>query len=137
MGNVKTFSIAVEGRFFTAEEIDRQVGRNVREMRRLQQMTQKDLADKIGVEFQQLQKYETGLNRFSASRLWMTGEALGAPVQDFFIGLCKKDKQAPLITPAEASMLADFRKLPPQTQEAIRGVISVSKPYLNVTGPVF
>jgi transcriptional regulator with XRE-family HTH domain len=50
-------------------------------------MTQQQLAQKVGIKFQQIQKYETGMNRISASRLWDIGEALGVPVSFFFEGL--------------------------------------------------
>ena len=50
-------------------------------------MTQQQLAEKVGIKFQQIQKYETGMNRVSASRLWDIGEALDAPVEFFFDGL--------------------------------------------------
>lgn len=47
-------------------------------------VSQTDLARRIGVSFQQLQKYESGANRISASRLHRIALALGAPVGDFF-----------------------------------------------------
>lgn len=50
-------------------------------------MTQQQLAQKVGIKFQQIQKYETGMNRVSASRLWDIAEALSVPVSYFFEGL--------------------------------------------------
>lgn len=50
-------------------------------------MTQQKLADMVGIKFQQIQKYETGANRVSASRLWDIGEAMGVPVAFFFEGI--------------------------------------------------
>ena len=47
-------------------------------------MTQQQLAEKVGIKFQQIQKYETGMNRVSASRLWDIAEALEVPVSFFF-----------------------------------------------------
>lgn len=49
-------------------------------------MTQQQLAEKVGIRFQQIQKYETGTNRISASRLWDIAEALDVPVSYFFEG---------------------------------------------------
>ena len=66
--------------------IDRVIGRNIRTQRLLRQVTQKDLSDRIGVSFQQLQKYERGANRISASRLHRISLALGVPLDDFFGG---------------------------------------------------
>jgi len=50
-------------------------------------MTQQQLAEKVGIKFQQIQKYETGMNRISASRLWDIAETLDVPVGFFFEGL--------------------------------------------------
>lgn len=50
-------------------------------------MTQQQLAEKVGIKFQQIQKYETGANRVSASRLWDIAAALDVPVSHFFEGL--------------------------------------------------
>jgi transcriptional regulator with XRE-family HTH domain len=50
-------------------------------------MTQQQLAESVGIKFQQIQKYETGANRISASRLWDIAHALGVPVSYFFEGL--------------------------------------------------
>jgi len=50
-------------------------------------MTQQQLAEKVGIKFQQIQKYETGMNRVSASRLWDISDALDVPVSFFFEGL--------------------------------------------------
>lgn len=50
-------------------------------------MTQQQLAEKVGIKFQQIQKYETGMNRVSASRLWDIAETLSVPVSFFFEGL--------------------------------------------------
>ena len=50
-------------------------------------MTQQQLADALGIKFQQIQKYETGMNRVSASRLWDIACTLDVPVSFFFEGL--------------------------------------------------
>ena len=50
-------------------------------------MTQQQLGEQVGIKFQQIQKYETGMNRISASRLWDIGHALKVPVSFFFDGL--------------------------------------------------
>jgi transcriptional regulator with XRE-family HTH domain len=54
-------------------------------------MTQQQLAEKVGIKFQQIQKYETGMNRVSASRLWDISFALGVPVAFFFEGLSQSN----------------------------------------------
>ena len=47
-------------------------------------MTQQQLGDAVGIKFQQIQKYETGMNRVSASRLFEISKALDVPVAFFF-----------------------------------------------------
>ena len=70
--------------------VDVHVGKRVRHRRWMCGMTQKQLADKVGIKFQQIQKYETGFNRISASRLWDIAAALQVPVSFFFEDLTKK-----------------------------------------------
>ena len=67
--------------------IDDHVGVQVRRLRRSKDVTQTQLAEAIDVSFQQMQKYEKGTNRISASRLYMIARTLGAPVGYFFEGL--------------------------------------------------
>ena len=66
--------------------IDVHVGKKIREARILQGMSQTALSEQIGITFQQLQKYESGANRVSCSRLYEIGRVLGMPVQAFFVG---------------------------------------------------
>ena len=67
--------------------VDEHVGKRIRHRRWMVGMTQQQLADRVGIKFQQIQKYETGMNRVSASRLWDIAEALPVPVSFFFEGL--------------------------------------------------
>ena len=67
--------------------VDVHVGKRVRHRRWLVGITQQQLAERVGIKFQQIQKYETGANRISASRLWDIANVLGAPVAYFFEGL--------------------------------------------------
>ena len=64
--------------------IDQFVGQKTRALRAIRGMTQQQLAAEIGVKFQQVQKYETGANRISASRLSEIAAALDAPITAFF-----------------------------------------------------
>ena len=71
-------------------------------------MTQQKLAELVGIKFQQIQKYETGANRVSASRLWDIADALGVPVSFFFEGL--KDEEVadgPAVDGLPADLMAD------------------------------
>ena len=65
-------------------EIDVHVGQRVRQRRVLCGLSQTELANAIGLTFQQLQKYERGMNRISASKLWQISQVLDVPVQWFF-----------------------------------------------------
>ena len=67
--------------------VDVHVGQRVRQRRWMVGMTQQQLGNKVGIKFQQIQKYETGTNRISASRLWDIAAALDVPVSFFFEGL--------------------------------------------------
>ncbi|MGF1550932.1 MAG: helix-turn-helix domain-containing protein [Paracoccaceae bacterium] len=67
--------------------VDVHVGQRVRQRRWMVGMTQSQLAERVGIKFQQIQKYETGANRISASRLWDVAAALDVPVSFFFEGL--------------------------------------------------
>jgi len=70
-----------------ADETDLHVGKRLRRRRRLLGMTQQDLANMVGVRFQQIQKYECGANRITSSRLYDLSKALNVSVQYFFDGM--------------------------------------------------
>src|SRR5487761_1433379 len=73
---------------------DKHVGSRVRMRRRMLDMSQIDLADALGMSFQQVQKYEKGTNRISASRLQQIANLLQVPVDFFFEGLSAPSKTA-------------------------------------------
>lgn len=67
--------------------IDVHVGSRIRMRRQLINMSQERLGELLGITFQQVQKYEKGANRISASRMFFTAKTLGVAVQFFFEGL--------------------------------------------------
>jgi transcriptional regulator with XRE-family HTH domain len=69
------------------DPIDLHVGRRLRARRKLMNLSQAELADALGVTFQQIQKYERGANRVSASTLYKMAVALEIPVASFYEGL--------------------------------------------------
>ncbi len=75
-------------------DIDLHVGKRLRRRRRLLGLTQQQLAESVGIRFQQIQKYECGANRVSASRLFELAESLDVPVQYFYEGLSQRDEAA-------------------------------------------
>lgn len=84
----------------SATEVDKQVGRNARGYRKDMHMTLNELADQLGVSQQQIQKYETGDSRISASMVLAISEVLNIGIEDLFIGTrnLKKAKKSPLET---------------------------------------
>jgi transcriptional regulator with XRE-family HTH domain len=69
------------------QDIDKHVGARIRERRIMLGLTQQQLADLIGVTYQQAHKYERGINRVSAGRLFEIARVLTVPVSYFFEGL--------------------------------------------------
>src|SRR6476661_7543819 len=70
-----------------AQDIDRYVGARMRERRIMLGLTQQQMAELIGVTYQQAHKYEKGINRIAAGRLFTIAQALGVEVGYFFDGM--------------------------------------------------
>ncbi|MBB4286893.1 helix-turn-helix domain-containing protein [Roseospira goensis] len=70
-----------------AGDVDRFVGQRIRERRVMLGLSQQQMAEMIGVTYQQAHKYERGINRISAGRLFEIAQVLGVPVSFFFEGL--------------------------------------------------
>ncbi len=68
-------------------EIDRIVGQRLRWRRRELKLTQEQLGEKLGLTFQQVQKYEKGVNRISAGRLFEMSQVLGITITYFYEGI--------------------------------------------------
>jgi transcriptional regulator with XRE-family HTH domain len=101
--------------------VDVHVGKRVRHRRWMLGVTQQQLAERVGIKFQQIQKYETGMNRISASRLWDIAEALEVPVSFFFEGLDTTSPSSPqmagdLMSDKEALELVRSYYAIPETQ---------------------
>ena len=69
------------------QDVDRHIGSRLRERRTSLGLTQQQMAARIGVSYQQAHKYETGINRIAAGRLYSIARALGVEVGFFFKGL--------------------------------------------------
>jgi transcriptional regulator with XRE-family HTH domain len=101
--------------------VDVHVGKRIRHRRWMSGTTQQQLAEKVGIKFQQIQKYETGMNRVSASRLWDIANVLNVPVSFFFEGLdaqpvedlSKGDMPTDILTDKEAlELLRSYYAIP-------------------------
>ena len=77
-----------------ADMRDAEVGRRVRARRLECRLSQTELAERIGVTFQQVQKYEKGVNRIGAGRLQRISEALEVPISFFFGGSATAPREA-------------------------------------------
>jgi transcriptional regulator with XRE-family HTH domain len=71
----------------SVRDVDCHVGNRIRERRVMMGLTQQQMATLIGVTYQQAHKYERGINRISAGRLYTIAQALGVSVAYFFQGL--------------------------------------------------
>jgi len=103
------------------QDIDRHVGSRVRERRIMLGFTQQQLADLIGVTYQQAHKYERGINRISAGRLFEVAHVLSVPVNYFFEGI--ENDPARAVSPRERMCLElarNFAQIPNERhQEAL------------------
>lgn len=91
--------------------VDMHVGKRIRHRRWLVGMTQQQLAEAVGIKFQQIQKYETGANRVSASRLWEIADALDVEVSFFFEGLDQGEEEKASTDMVSADLLGDKEAL--------------------------
>lgn len=73
----------------SATKVDAHVGQRVRGRRKEMGLSQEKLARSLGVSFQQVQKYEIGINRVSAGRLWDIADSLEVDIGYFFDGIAK------------------------------------------------
>jgi transcriptional regulator with XRE-family HTH domain len=106
----------------SATAIDKVVGQNIRIFRVAKQISQTELGTAIGVTFQQVQKYEKGVNRVGSGRLSEIADVLEVPLTRLFDGRVKRGNEAipgPLVTdllsgPYAVKMLQAFAKIPSQ-----------------------
>ncbi len=113
------------------EQVDRLVGQNIRIFRTAKGISQTELGNAIGVTFQQVQKYENGVNRVGSSRLAKIANALDAPISSFFENSANSADGVVagsivtdlLITPYAVRMLEAFSRL--QSDDLRRSVVAL------------
>ena len=66
------------------DAIDRRIGKRIKETRQAQKLSQGDLGRLLGISYQQMQKYEAGENRITASALWRIAKLLKSPIPSFY-----------------------------------------------------
>lgn len=111
-----------------AHAVDIHLGKRLRHRRWMIGMTQGELADILGIRFQQVQKYESGANRIAASRLWDIAEALRVPIGYFYDGLPAQAATMPDANISEASMMLQFYgNMPDEERETLRTLAEDTK----------
>jgi transcriptional regulator with XRE-family HTH domain len=95
--------------------VDIHVGNRVRQRRTLLGLSQHKLGEKLGLTFQQVQKYERGANRISASRLFELAQILQVPISHFF------DELAPEVRDGYASATVGSITSPPDAEQDALG----------------
>ena len=105
---------------------DKEIGRRIREARHAGALSQTDLADRVGVTFQQVQKYEKGANRVSVGRLHRIAEALGVSALSLLDGSDGKarrktstDTHQFLTVAGALRLVRAYEKLSRETREAL------------------
>ena len=101
--------------------IDIHVGKRVKLRRNILHITQQQLAKMLGLAFQQIQKYEKGDNRISASRLWDISKVLGVPVGFFYEEIDDEtDAQSPRPKNDDEEYLKELTNDPMQREETLQ-----------------
>lgn len=103
----------------SATALDAEIGARIRAKRLNLGLTQEQMADLIGVTFQQVQKYEKGMNRVSASTLHRIAQALDAPIGDFLPKLRASGAANPTEDTAVADVAAMISRLNPTSRRLI------------------
>ncbi len=106
--------------------VDSYVGRRLRLLRNQKHVSQKDLADRLGITFQQIQKYEKGLNRLPASRMLAICFALDITPNDLFKDLLTKEfppKEVFEYSEQEIEIIEMLRQLAPPLKSQVRQIV--------------
>ena len=116
--------------------IDVHVGKRVRLRRTLLGLSQEKLGEKIGLTFQQVQKYERGANRISASRLWELSTVLDVPVEFFYSEISSETKQAASRIASVADGFSEGPAMPYEADPATkRQSLELVRAYLKINPP--
>ncbi|WP_417625319.1 helix-turn-helix domain-containing protein [Paremcibacter congregatus] len=101
-----------------ANGVDRAIGLAIGKRRVEMGMSQQELAERIGVTYQQVHKYEAGINRVSSSQLWEIANALKVKAGHFFEQLDTADEEKPTI--GALSLIRTYNTLVPAHQAMVR-----------------
>lgn len=113
--------------------IDKYVGSRVRMRRLMVRMSQEKLGEHLGLTFKQVQKYEKGMNRTSASRIVHIAEILGTTPEWLFEGVPKVGGSEPFrageeikLSNTETEFLISFRKASPMAQVSMVNILKAT-----------
>jgi transcriptional regulator with XRE-family HTH domain len=120
----------------------KQIGIEIKRIRQAHGMSQMDLAEQVGVSFQQIQKYEKGINKISAERIQQIAKALGTSVNTFFekerVSMVSEPsveysrKTSTDVTQEEAKLLRLFRKI--ENKKIRKGLLQQLKGLAELPG---
>ncbi len=110
---------------FGPRPVDVHVGGRVRACRTLIGMSQTELGKRVGLTFQQIQKYEKGMDRITASRLWVISLVLGRPISWFFEGIGKQKRKGddPLAKRETLQLVRYLSACDPEVQKHLAAMI--------------
>ena len=106
--------------------VDQYVGRRLKLLRRQKHISQKALAERLGITFQQIQKYEKGLNRLPAGRMLAICLVLDITPNDLFHDLLMKEfpvKNPQEYTDQEMELIEALRRLAPPLKSQVRQIV--------------
>ncbi len=111
---------------FGPRPVDVHVGGRVKAGRTLIGMGQVELGKHVGLTFQQIQKYETGMNRIVASRLWQFSLILGQPISWFFEGIGERKRKGddPLAKRETLQLVRYLSACDPDVQKHLAAMIN-------------
>ena len=116
--------------------VDMHVGKRVRLRRTLLGMSQEQLGTELNITFQQVQKYERGANRISASRLWDIGQILDVPINYFFDDMTENTMQSSPRRVSRGGELVDLTGEQIKDPMARRETLELVRTYYSIEKPL-
>ena len=110
------------------DKINKAIGETIRAKRISAGISQKRLAGELGITFQQLQKYETGINRIQAARLWLIAQTLGIEPQAMFGALDRSEHASAALSRApsmlEGEIMALVQRIPHRCKSPLKAFLT-------------
>ena len=106
----------------------REIGEKIKRLRRELRISQEELAEILGVTYQQVQRYENGMNKLNVENIQTVADALNMPVSYFFEGekpSMVAEKSVPYLPSDEIKLLRHFRKI--KSSASKKTVIQVAR----------